>query len=220
MRAPTRPSFTCCRRCGSVTAGRGRPASTGRRSGPTAESEGNAVNAVAEDESFGRLRLTAGPDPTGKPPTLLFCENETNGRYLYGDTAEHTPYPKDGINDHVVHGRATVNPAGHGTKMACWYRLTVAPGDTAELRLRITRHPTEDQADLGAGFEQMLAVRSREADEYYATLVPAGAGDDEAAVMRQAFAGIDLEPAVLSLRRRTLAQRRYGAAAGRSPVRP
>ena len=156
----------------------------------TAESEGNAVNAVAEDESFGRLRLTAGPDPTGKPPTLLFCENETNGRYLYGDTAEHTPYPKDGINDHVVHGRATVNPAGHGTKMACWYRLTVAPGDTAELRLRITRHPTEDQADLGAGFEQMLAVRSREADEYYATLVPAGAGDDEAAVMRQAFAGI------------------------------
>ena len=48
----------------------------------------------------------------------------------------------------------------------------------------------EAKPDLGAGFEQIHAVRSREADEYYATLTPDGASDDEAVMMRQAFAGM------------------------------
>ena len=66
----------------------------------------------------------------------LFCENETNLARLYG-AAPITPYPKDGINDHVIHGAATVNPDQRGTKCAFWYQLTVAPGETAELRLRL-----------------------------------------------------------------------------------
>lgn len=156
----------------------------------TAEDRGDTISAIAEEQLLGRWRLTAGPDPAGKPPTLLFCENETNVRYLYGDPAERTPYPKDGINDHVVQGAATVNPAGHGTKMACWYRLTVAAGGTVELRLRFGRDTPAAKPDLGAGFEQIHAVRSREADEYYATLTPDGASDDEAVMMRQAFAGM------------------------------
>jgi hypothetical protein len=156
----------------------------------TAEHGGDAISATAEAQSLGRWRLTAGPDPAGKPPTLLFCENESNARYLYGDPAEQTPYPKDGINDHVVHGAATVNPAGHGTKMACWYRLAVAAGGTVELKLHFGRDKLGERPDLGAGFERIHAVRSREADEYYATLTPDGASDDEAVMMRQAFAGI------------------------------
>ena len=50
-----------------------------------------------------------------------------------------TPYPKDGINDHVVSGAATVNPDGVGTKAALRYRVTVPAGGTAELRLRLHR---------------------------------------------------------------------------------
>jgi hypothetical protein len=64
------------------------------------------VGAIAEEELLGRWRFTAGADPAGKPPPLLFCENETNARYLYGVMAEQTSYPKDGINDHVVHNAA------------------------------------------------------------------------------------------------------------------
>ncbi len=63
-------------------------------------------------------------------PTPLFCENETNGQRLFGCPPE-TPYPKDGINDHVVGGAPTVNPEQQGTKCAFWYRLTVQPGATA-----------------------------------------------------------------------------------------
>ncbi len=55
------------------------------------------------------LELIAATGPDGTGPQLLFCENETNLARLYG-AAPVTPYPKDGINDHVVHGAATVNP--------------------------------------------------------------------------------------------------------------
>ena len=85
---------------------------------------------IAEDEKLGAWKLAAGPDPTGRPPTLLFCENETNVPKLFGGAAS-TPYPKDGVNDHVVNGAATVNPERRGTKMACWHRVAVGAGETS-----------------------------------------------------------------------------------------
>jgi hypothetical protein len=38
----------------------------------------------------------------------LFCENETNNRKIYNVPNE-VDYVKDGINDYIVHGKATVN---------------------------------------------------------------------------------------------------------------
>ena len=59
-----------------------------------------------------------------------------NLKRLYG-VEPITPYPKDGINDHVIRGAPTVNPDRSGTKCAFWYKVTVQPGQTAELRLRL-----------------------------------------------------------------------------------
>src|ERR1700689_4373688 len=85
---------------------------------------------------LGELELLAGAGPDGALPEALFCENETNLARLFG-AAPATPYPKDGINDHVIEGAATVNPAKTGTKCAFWHRLTLAGGASAELRLRL-----------------------------------------------------------------------------------
>ncbi len=141
--------------------------------------------------TLGELELLAAPGPDGTGPTLLFCDNDSNLRRLY-DVAPATPYPKDGINDHVVSGAATVNPARRGTKCAAWYRVAVAPGSTVELRLRL--RPTGSAPDsataLGADFERVVTARRTEADEFYADLTPAAASPDEAMVMRQAFAGM------------------------------
>jgi hypothetical protein len=153
-------------------------------------------SAVIEHPFLGTLELTGGTGPDGVTPELLFCENETNAARLFGGTPV-TPYPKDGINDHVVHGAATVNPERTGTKCAFWYRLTVPPGQTAELRLRL-RPPasggpggTTATADaLGAEFTQVMAERRAEADEFYTELTPASASADEAMVLRQACAGL------------------------------
>ena len=149
----------------------------------------NAVLAIAEEASVGRWVLAAGAAANGAMPELLFCENETNAARLFGAQAT-TPYPKDGINDHVLNGAATVNPQRFGTKMACWYRLRVAAGDSVELHLRLTRQDTDEAPDLGAAFDRVLAEREQEADEFYAGLRPDDATDDEAQVMRQAFAGM------------------------------
>ena len=98
---------------------------------------------------------SAGPDRPGGAPTLLFCDNETNCGRLYG-VASSPPYPKDGINDHVVAGAATVNPELRGTKCAAWYRLTVEPGATVEVRLRLRPQGASPNAAsaLGNDFEE------------------------------------------------------------------
>jgi hypothetical protein len=149
----------------------------------------NAAIAIADDEVSGRWRLEAGPAPSGRPPDLLFCENETNIARVFGGTPQ-TPYPKDGINDHVVSGAATVNPERRGTKMACRYRLDIPAGDVIELRLRLAREDAPGGKDLGDGFVRVFDARRREADEYYAALRPSRATEEEASVMRQAFAGM------------------------------
>ena len=59
-----------------------------------------------------RLEVTDGPDG---PPELLFCDNETNYRRLCGE-ARGSQYPKDGINDPVIHDTPTVNADRTGTK--------------------------------------------------------------------------------------------------------
>jgi hypothetical protein len=157
---------------------------------PELAATGDAAISISHP-SLGDLELLAGPGPDGSGPTLLFCDNETNQQRLYG-VAQSTPYPKDGINDHVVSNASTVNPARRGTKCAAWYRVTVAPGATAELRLRL--RPAGSEPDtataLGPGFEQVVTTRRAEADEFYADLTPAAASADEAMVMRQAFAGM------------------------------
>ena len=150
---------------------------------------GDEALAIATDELGATWRLATGPDPAGHPPDLLFCENEANVPLLYGGKAQ-TPYPKDGINDAVVSGAATVNPERRGTKMAARYRLTVAAGGEVELRLRLKRDDVEAALDLGAAFADAMAARQHEADEYYAALRPPLASDEEAALMRQAYAGM------------------------------
>ncbi len=141
--------------------------------------------------TLGELELLAGTGPDGAAPTLLFCENETNAQRLY-DAAPTTPYPKDGINDHVISGAATVDPERRGTKVAAWYRVDVGPGATVELRLRLrpAGSGTEPTTALGADFDEVVATRRAEADEFYAELTPPAASPDEAMVMRQAFAGM------------------------------
>jgi hypothetical protein len=146
---------------------------------------------VAHHPTLGALELLSGPGPDGTGPTLLFCDNESNLRRLYGVAAT-TPYPKDGINDHVVSGAPSVNPARRGSKCAAWYRVALAAGSTAELRLRL--RPVESGTDpataLGPDFERVVVARRAEADEFYAGLTPAAASAEEAMVMRQAFAGM------------------------------
>ncbi len=154
----------------------------------TADGEPGAVVAELPGDDQLLLRL----DPAGADHTdrLLFCENESNRARLYDEPAT-TPYPKDGIGDHVVSGAPTVNPAGEGSKAAFHRILTVPPGESRELRLRLTRRADAPAAPTAfADFSATIATRRAEADEFYASVLPAQADEEERRIARQAFAGL------------------------------
>ncbi|AMM22114.1 glucosidase [Frondihabitans sp. PAMC 28766] len=157
----------------------------------------------AESEATGELHLIGDHDPAP-----LFCDNETNAARLFGD-ATSPAFPKDGINDHVVHGAASVNPAQTGTKAALDYALTVESGATATIRVRLKAGSQAAGSDSAAGsdgaagsdalpptpfdtarFDEVVALRRAEADAYWAAVTPSDATPDEAQVLRQAMAGL------------------------------
>jgi hypothetical protein len=121
---------------------------------------------------------------------LLFTENETNNAQLFG-SKNATPFVKDGIHEFLVHGRRdAVNPAGVGTKAATHHQLTIGPGQTATVRLRLTDKPPAALGRPFEAFDRTFDLRSREADAFYRSITPEGTSEDAASVMRQAFAGM------------------------------
>ena len=123
-----------------------------------------------------------------KPP-LLFTENETNSRRLYGDQ-DGSKYVKDSFHDYIVHGQAdAVNPGKIGSKAAAQYALTLAPGESDIVRLCLTNESDPSRVNekqIDGLFEQ----RVLEADEFYEDLVPPHLSEDTKLVQRQAFAGL------------------------------
>jgi hypothetical protein len=122
-------------------------------------------------------------------PELLFTENDTNHERLHGQ-GNAMPFVKDGINDYVVDGRkAAVNPARVGTKAAVRHTVRLDGQESVTIRLRLGTGGVPGRP-FGRDFDAVFATRIREADDFYATVVPAGLSADGARVMRQAFAGL------------------------------
>jgi len=118
---------------------------------------------------------------------LLFCENETNVRRLYGMAAT-SGYFKDAFHEYIIHGeRAAVNPGRTGTKAAFHYELNVPPRRSISIRLLLSN---VGQTDPFATFDAVLNQRQTEADAFYAELQEDLANPDARAVQRQALAGM------------------------------
>src|SRR5712691_7823615 len=165
---------------GPVSAGLG-------RAGEKDKSLRNASVVELDYSYYGRRHLLC----EGRPE-LLFTENDTNSERLYG-VSNSSPYVKDGINDYIVHGKKeAVNPDKTGTKAAAHYPLTVGSGETVTVRLRFTDRTAASGAEnlLGKDFDRIFADRRREADEFYASVIPEDLSPDTRSVMRQSFAGL------------------------------
>jgi hypothetical protein len=146
-----------------------------------------AVTMRARHAMLGDYELTCAGDPE-----LLFSENETNDRRLYGTDAA-SPYVKDAFHTYVVGGdRDAVNPARTGTKAAAHYRFDIPAGATVtvDLRLRHVDPAATPSSDPLVGLDTLRSTRRNEADEFYAAVLPAGIDDDARLVARQAFAGM------------------------------
>jgi len=148
-------------------------------------------------EGAGRVILASHPEMDGTyrlacdgEPELLFTENDSNLERVYG-AASPSPYVKDAFHEYLINGRQeVVNPLEEGTKAAAHYRLMVDAGANAILRLRLTREAKGRPPRAFQGFDRLVEDQRRQADEFYATVIPDRLSADSAAVMRQALAGM------------------------------
>jgi hypothetical protein len=129
---------------------------------------------------------------------LLFTNNETNTERV-AHIPNRTPYVKDGINNYIVQGQQNaVNPEKRGTKASAHYAITIEARQSRVINLRMTKSMPAEQGKakgktanpFGKEFENLFSTRIKEADEFYATVIPSSVGADEANVMRQALAGM------------------------------
>ncbi|KAF3885078.1 MULTISPECIES: MGH1-like glycoside hydrolase domain-containing protein [Nostocales] len=120
---------------------------------------------------------------------LLFTENETNTEKLFG-FPNASPCVKDGINEYIIHGKQeAINPKQRGTKAAIHYTVSINPGETKTIKLRLSDLPDLAEA-FSEEFQTIFAIRKQEADEFYQKLTPFSLSEDMRNVQRQAFAGM------------------------------
>jgi hypothetical protein len=124
-------------------------------------------------------------------PELLFTENETNRQRLFGEENS-TPYVKDAFHEYVIKkNKQAVNPAQTGTKSAAHYILTIEPGETQVIRLRLCdAEPTAGFQPFGTEYDETFVARRADADEFYQGVIPEVLNEDRRMVMRQALAGM------------------------------
>jgi len=162
----------------------------------TATGENAAVVELSETRYGRRWLICEGS------PELLFTENETNNKKLFG-ADNRTSFVKDGIHDYVIHSaREGVNSEGRGTKASARYRREIRPGEDLSIRLRLTdKEPAVSRQSaptlvlagsqpFGKAFDDVFAGRVAEADEFYAGRIGRASSRDAAEVQRQAFAGL------------------------------
>ena len=120
---------------------------------------------------------------------LLFVDNETNSKLLFG-IENATPYVKDGINNYAIEGqKEAVNPGRSGTKFSPHYILEIGGGQSKKVRLRLSDSPNIGQP-FGSEFDAIFETRIKEADEFYNSISPFSMKEDVRQVQRQAFAGM------------------------------
>jgi hypothetical protein len=149
-------------------------------------------------------------------PQLLFTENQTDYERIF-NVKNPTPFVKDAFHEYLIHkNQAAINPQQNGTKMAAYYPLTLSPGDSATLKLRLTdmdplgemksdskkpgsvpspahAEPNNEVPranDFGTDFDRLFDLRQKEADDFYASRVPKDISEDARSVMRQALSGM------------------------------
>jgi len=142
---------------------------------------------VAQHETLGRYDLSI--DPAIAATALLFTNNETNAQRLFG-SANRDPYVKDAFHDAIIAGNThAVNPAGEGTKAAVHYPLSIAAGQSATLRLRLTANGPAAPTSLEQ-FDAIFALRVAQADAFYAQRIDSSGDAARQHLARSAYSGL------------------------------
>ena len=120
--------------------------------------------------------------PSGK---ALFAENES------ADSRSLNPGrgPKDSFHRLIIRGEHCVNPDGVGTKACIHYREKISPSGSFVLRLCLTEESSTHPQSLGK-VDRIVTQRREEADEFFDSIAPRAATQEEKHIQRTALAGM------------------------------
>ena len=158
---------------------------------PRIEGDGSAL--VVADHALAGYRLEAAPGPGGALPEALFCENETNAPRIFGSDCD------DPVSE-GRHQRPRRLGRGHGQPG----RVRHQGGASLSRDRAGRRHgraaaaapppgPCEDGGGddwAGGAFDDVVAAREADADEFYGALAPAGTTPEQMQILRQSCAGL------------------------------
>jgi mannosylglycerate hydrolase MGH1-like protein len=140
------------------------------------DSEASPLHGLLHETRLGpyAMELPAGAE-------MLFTENEHGA--------------KDAFHRRIVKGEPL--QATSGTKACGWMRFDVEPGQAAvmQIRLRVAAAASAAETTAEGGrryteIDEVIATRRKEADEFYASIHPPNASEEEKNIQRQAFAGM------------------------------
>ena len=139
--------------------------------------------------TLGTFRLVAEQLPDNQP-TLLFTENETNLQRI--DNAKNTtPYVKDAFHRYLISGETgAINPKRVGSKSAAYYRLEIAAGSQAVVRLRLFPQEQAPKQPFDAQFDRIFQQRIAEADAFFDARISPALSPDLRRIARQGAAGL------------------------------
>jgi hypothetical protein len=144
----------------------------------------NKITVKAEHERLGDYYFYFQP-----ADNTLYTENETNTEIVTG-APNASIFTKDAFNRAIIKGENFDEVSGRkeGTKFSPVYKMKIAAGSTKTIYCRLNAKLVE--RPFASGFKDVFTVRKKEADDFYAAILPKGMNEDMAQIQRQALSGI------------------------------
>ncbi|MCH9631030.1 MAG: hypothetical protein S4CHLAM37_10420 [Chlamydiia bacterium] len=122
------------------------------------------------------------------PDEILFTDNETNNNKLF-NSENKSAHVKDAFHEYIIRDdKEAVNKNLQGTKAAFVYKLTIPPGDSKRVTLRLSDENAQRKPLADA--RKIYKARFDEANQFYDELLPKDLSNEHKMIERQAISGM------------------------------
>ena len=155
---------------------------------PTIELDGDSL--LVRHTQLGNYRFHADSPDLSEPLPWWFTENETNNPMVFG-TPSACPHTKDAFHRHLIDGEKNALSEGNiGTKATPYLKFRIPAGESVVVRCRLHELSEDNGLPGFTEFDETIAARIRESDEFYQDIIPHNASDEERMICRQGYAGL------------------------------
>ncbi|MFT5634267.1 MAG: hypothetical protein ACI9SQ_001997 [Rubritalea sp.] len=143
-----------------------------------------------QHETLGDFSFHVDCGDEGAMQRWLFTENDTNEEAIFARKSKNA-YTKDAFHRYLIQQeKEVVNPEHKGTKAAPVFKFVIPAGESVSIRCRLHRVKEDNGFQAFEEFEETLAARVAEADQFYEEKIPKHLPVEEKLICRQSYAGL------------------------------